>query len=566
VEINFLNPSETSSNELSAKSDGVDTTYHLVAAVRDPNLPQPSVIFQFENERSNIETTIGAGTRVGTTDTYEFDWNLSGVGDGTYLLKAVYFSGSTEVGRDEDEVVVNNAGEEDPILPTDDEQAETAEFVYPENGGMLGFFTTGSGASIATTAVLEVSLSEAASSVIAYYSITEPGQEPVYIECGDADPTPPEENSATQVQCTLEEPTSPSAVTAVAAVAIDAADDPLLMTITESGDGHRVTGYTQVPTDVTLDPATQTQAVNVCAQVITATVVDQEDRSVSGVNVDAHAQGPTDNLFFDDNDTSGNNSSSSKPPDMNHATDEAAANCESAESPPPRGGTQGQHENPDPSVPGGSPDVKHIESRVGTNLDGEFKFQLTSGDSGGTQITAWADTDGNDQRCSEEASGNASIGWAVFAPTPATVTADGDGDPCPTPTPSASPSTSTSPSASPSTSPSPTTSPTPDPSGDRRIGKFSGNKTRVHRGRFVRFTGRVFADEEACSNRVKVKFKKKVRGKPGWRLVSTKDTDTNGDFAFKSKVFKRTKFRVDAPPESFCDRAKSRRRTVRIRN
>jgi len=133
----FLNPAEGTSTEISAKADGTDASYHLVASASAVP-PDPTVEFKYAE--GDVETDIGPGSRVGASDTWEFDWTTLPA-DGDYTVIAILFSGPTEVSRHELEVVVNN--EDGPReLPLDPEpQGETVEMMYPVNGGPLGFYT-----------------------------------------------------------------------------------------------------------------------------------------------------------------------------------------------------------------------------------------------------------------------------------------------------------------------------------------------------------------------------------------------------------------------------------------
>jgi hypothetical protein len=567
--IEFVNPAKTSSVLISDK----ERPYHINAWVS--SLPTNPVVEFTLVGSGGVSTTIGPGEQTdGRDDTFEFFWTIPDtVKEGTATLRAVLFQDftgpgtGTEVARTEMPVRINNRGAPGPFPGDTDAAGETVEIIYPENGGDLGVYITPDGSR--QSFIVEVVASSGTPRVQAYYSTAKAGTAPGYKVCGGFRTVT---GSGTDPRTLTFECVVPKAdfaldVTAVAVVPNDTpAPAPPQPDFTDSGDGHTVDAYFQRPQAVVNAPTSAGNTpINTC-QRIASTVTDQFGRPIASMNVDVHAVGPTDSLRFD----TSTRSDPRQAPDSNHTATEPGGVCNADSAFTGTGGTQGVH-----SVPLAA-DEKHIESTaaVGTDVTGTFEFQLASDAAGSTQVTVWADQDNDDQLCAQEPRGVTAIGWGQAAPAP--VSDENDVGTClvaeptpgatPTESPTEGPSTSASPSGDPSPTSSPSTSPTPDPSGDRRIGKFSGNKTRVQRGRFVRFTGRVFADEEACSNGVKVKFKKKVRGKPGgFRLVSTKTTDANGDFAFKSKVFKRTTFRVDAPPESFCDKAVSRRRTVRIK-
>jgi hypothetical protein len=442
-QIRFLNPAEDTSIEISARADGVDSAYHLVAWVGE--VPSsPVVEFQYQ-QGSDPTISIGTASRVGSSDTWELLWQDANLpDDGNYTLKAILFSGASEVSRHELAVEVNN--QDGPAsLPTDnEEQGETAELTYPQNAGPLGFFTSGSGDDQETNAIFDVSHSQdTPDDITAYYTVSAPGSDPEFNACGTEAP----DDAADGIRCALDSDHSPEQVTAVAAVA-EHLEFPLAEDPEDAADAHRVSPYVQIPTNVTINPPTQgnVAAPGSCSAFIAATVLDQQNRHIQGVNVDVHAQGPSDNLFFDDTDSSGDNTSAHQAPDEGGHTTERPVNCEADGEPPFNNNqTQGEHEQAPPT-----PDIKHIESVPGSTDDaGQFRFQLHSKDVGGTQFTAWADVDGNDLFCPDEPNGAGSIGWGQAAPAPTGV--GPDEQTCPEPSPTASPTAS------------PTTSPTSPP-------------------------------------------------------------------------------------------------------
>ncbi len=462
--IQILNPDQTTSEIISNKNDGVDTSYHLVAWVNSPSSGD-TVQFQYVPEGGR-EINIVCGETGQTQaafvapDTYECHWDLTNVPEGseTGIVRAQLYSNSTTpVATDEEPAEI-------------DREAETVEILYPRNGGEVGFYTQPGGAS---TAMIDVSTSgatteggQATEFVRVYYSVSAPGTEPSFILCGDEETTGGSQDS---VRCTLTEDDpetaaneahSPSQVTAIAAVPgfVDPVPlDPLNPEVFGAADAHRAFGYEQNPTTVSIVPSTQNATRATCSQQITATVTDSRGRQVVGVNVDVHAQGPTDNLSFDDSDDDDANSDH-KPPE-NHQT-EPAIDCEA--DPKEFGGQQGDHDQI------GS-DVKHIESLEtaggGTDDNGRFTFQLYSPDAGTTQFTAWADEDGNDRFCEAEAHGDGSIGWDTTAPSPTGVAADETSCPAVDASPSPSPTDTASPSPTDTASPSPTDTASPSPTG-----------------------------------------------------------------------------------------------------
>ncbi len=415
--IEFLNPDDDTSTEISDKFD-VDNAYHLNAFVNEVPV-NPAVEFEIQNTSStNAEiTNIGLADRVGN-DTFELFWQtpLNSLEDGEFILRAILFSGGNEVDRDEETVLINR---ESPASPLDDPEpgpAETVEITSPENGETLGFFTDASGTS---RIIIEGVPSVAGSTpdpdspgtnfIRGFYSLTPPGDEPEWTDCGfqrsSSDDDATTTRRETRVRCTLTSGQNPRFITAVALVANDTPPTRAgpSASFDDSGDAHRVFAELQNPTSVLVSNQgsganpqnTQDVAVGDCANFV-ADILDQNGAPFAGANVDVHAQGPSDQLRFD---TGSDDSDANQPPDQGHAQ-EIAFNCDDDET----GGLQGER-----NILGGS-DVKHIETTgVGSDRNGRFSFGVRSDVRGVTQITAFADENGDDQQCSLEASGNAAV-------------------------------------------------------------------------------------------------------------------------------------------------------------
>ena len=518
--IEFLNPDESTSAEISAKDDdpgaGTETTYHIVATVN--SLPSNySVTFQYQEDGS-APTTIGNGTLVGA-DTFELFWPSSAMpDDGAYTLIAILSSGGTEVSRDTEAVTVNNQSDSaDPIRDFRNDQGSTVEIVDPGNADGLGFYDA-PGGDVVWAASIIVRFSDGTTRLTPYYSVSPPGSEPEFEACGNGNETAA--NAADGVRCELVSPHTPTQVTGVAVVAADQPIPSPAPADVDSADGHRVTGYVSDPSSVTIS-GSPTGAVSIesCTPEITATVFDQNGSRVVGANVDVHAQGPNDTLAFDSNAPSEN-----KAPE-NHAT-ETARDCET--DPEAADGEQGWHE-------AGTQDRKHIESVDGTADNGTFTFRLYSAAPGSTQYTVWADEDSNDRQCANEAQADGAIGWGS---TPPAVTGLPDEDTtCTTSTqsPSTSPSTR-SPSPTPtqsSASPSPTQStqsPSPTPTETQKPTEQvpSSVSIKYDKGSPDRFKGSVATSKRKCArNRTVVIFKvKKGRDKK----VGTDKTSRGGNY------------------------------------
>ncbi|MDQ4065368.1 MAG: hypothetical protein M3161_04915 [Actinomycetota bacterium] len=570
-EIQFYNPSPGNSTVISTKSDGSDTTYHLVAVARE--VPSnPLVEFKYQVGTAN-EISIGIATRVGETDAFELNWSVPTSLDGSITLKAILYNGAIEVGRDQQTATVNNS--DSPESP----QAETVEITYPRNGSNAGFWTPATGQAFtvvnttSSVALAPPSTSRGTLSVTVRYTKTPPGQEPAWISCGTATPS---SAGTASTRCTLASGDTPAQVTGIAAQA----SQQLSQLATGSGDAHRVFPYNQVPTRVTLNPESQSgKPAGACADIITATLLDQNDQPIAGANVDVHAKGPTDNLRFDD---SAGNSSAHQTPDKAHTptAGEQAWDCEGSGG----SGAQGDHE-----LSPGNPDIKHIESAAaGSGNDGTFKFQLYSPDGPGTtEIGVWADTDDDDQWCVEETSGRGSIGWtapaATASPSP-TQTASPSPTASPTRSPTSSPTARPTGTASPGATPTqeprelgpelqncprpgatPTGTTTQTPPGANRSISLDASKNTRFPGRAVTLTGQITSDNPQCVNNEVVEIERRIHGTNSFRPFRTTATDDDGNYSVRMKVRRGADYQAIAPAQGPCDEATSAPETVRVR-
>jgi len=443
--IEFINPSGSGhSEELSDKNDGTDDSYHLVAWV-DTLPPNPSVEFRYLDPATGSQVTIGNGTQTGIADTFDFKWTIPNdlPEEEQITIYAVLFSGGTEIDRDTESDIFLNQHDPDPANPTDTSEpaAETVEITYPANGGAWGLFTP---RDRGTAGVINVTASEGTNFVRVVYTVTSPGQEPLWTQCG----IETTEDAADGVRCTLSSRHKGTQVTAVGAIANDSPDPDLFdpsddRTFDDSGDAHRVQTYEQVPGTVTLDqPSQDNAAPGTCSRVFTATLVDQFGVPIANANMDVHARGPVDEIAFDN----GSNTSPNKRPDTAGHSSEVARDC--SEDPSTAAGTQGDHEAPTGN------DTKHIESATtaGTSDVGRFTFQLYSPQPGNTEFVIWSDLDDDDAFCSTEKSASGSVGWGQAA---AGSTLSTELSACPSPTSSPLPGPSTA-------SPSPTGTESPD--------------------------------------------------------------------------------------------------------
>lgn len=528
--IELINPSKGSSLVLSDKNDGTDAKYHIVAAVS--SVPaNPAVEFELE-DADGVRTTIPA-SRVGTTDTWEAFTDVPET-FADYTLRAALFSGQTELDRDQEAVTVDNTPDDPPF-----NQGETVEITYPTNGGPWGVYTAPTGV---TAGIIEATLSTSSQPeppirfLRGLYTVTSTGTEPVWQDCIGGNKSV--SGASVRLRCTLKNADINTPVTAVALVPNDTpAPSPYNSGFDAAADGHRVFSYKQTAETVTIDSPSTTVAaasnVYPCKK-LTATVLDQNSRQIAGINVDVHAKGPTDNLRFH---TTGTFADASKAPDEGSHGTESAYDCTAAAN----GGSQGEH-----NVIGDN-DRKHIESINHTNDLGQYSFALKDENApagtGETQITVWADSDGDDEYCSQEASGDAAIGWGVPAPSPSGQAAEANNCPVPEPTPT--------PTGSPTETPTPTKCEDgKDNDGDGKVdGQDRGcNNDDTEAGEVKRFNssfsrfaydydakgfrGRVDSSKYRCKRNRTVVLRRAQRGKDP-RVGIDRKTGRHGGFFIK---------------------------------
>ena len=244
--VEFVNPDSETSAEISWKDDtsggNTGTTYHLVAWVRNA-ATDATVTFSYKTD-SSTPTTIGTATRVGSTETFEFNWpSTPAVADGAYTLTATVTSGGATA-TDTEAITVNNTTESPPdpdALDPTNAQSETVEITAPANGGTLAF-TEDPAPTVALKATVQVKPSADVTELTPYFTTSAPGNEPVWTACPSGSET--KDEAANGVDCALPGGTNGTSVTGIAVVASDdpTAPAPVPGPDTESGDAHRVTG------------------------------------------------------------------------------------------------------------------------------------------------------------------------------------------------------------------------------------------------------------------------------------------------------------------------------------
>jgi hypothetical protein len=427
--IKFLNPSDYGEARVASSRDLPGHGYHLVVTVNE--VPSEARVI-FEIESASLERRrLGAAEQQGA-HAFALNWRVppqEELPSGAYTLRAILFSGNRQVSDDEINVQVRQTR---PAVKID----------HPGNGDRMGVYQPpGEGARWNT--IIDYTFSTATEQVAFFYSLTPPGQEPEWHGCGTARVSSrvgggaPEPESRRHL-CELDEGHDGTQVTGVAAVATDipfplarnsiTASNPLFGD--SSGDAHSVHAYRQLPSSVSFrvqgdEPGTEGPRmydVDSCTNQILAFARDQVNRPVAGVNIDVHATGPEETdgrtgLRFDVSTGSGG-TDANRPPEQNHQDETGAWSCAPRTAVagvtvvgPGPAGSQGNHRNPN------GPDTRHVESTQGTDLNGRFRFRLYSDQPGGTQITAWADLDGDDMYCALEPAAHLSVGWNQVPPS-----------------------------------------------------------------------------------------------------------------------------------------------------
>ena len=565
--IEWVNPSSHSS-EISAEDKGGDAAgsgqYHLVAWVNFA--PANSIVeFKYSAGTSTAETTITpanvGATKVGT-DTYEWFWPATGTdasktipNDGPITLKAQLFASGVLCDQDNQSATVNDDAEAaspgPPPSPASG-AAEGVEIVSPENGGEWGVYRHPESA--VSTGLVDMKLSKGQATqpptppdpepsyVRLVYSISAPGTEPAWKDCDNSPVETGGEDEMTE-RCELASDDDPEEVNLVGAVANDTptAPDgtplPFDAANNDSGDAHRVVPYRQNATTVVLQyedgngaaagsPSpnqSSAQATGGCTPLLVGTFTDQKGRPIANLNVDSHAQGPSDALKF----ASGGGTHAFKNPDKGTHTSEPAHACGTGANGTggSSSGNQGDHEEQ------GEFDIKHIESTNNTNNQGKFIFRLHSPVDGSTQVVVFADEDADDQYCSSEANASASASWGAGSAAPAPAGPSSEETFCPIPGATVTPSPS---SPSPS-SPSPTAS-SPSPTPTETVGPgLSQSRTRFTSFRYRRgaFRGQIDSDYEPCDSNRSIVIRKVRRGPD--RVVARDRTDGGGRFSARER-------------------------------
>lgn len=574
--IAFLNPSSFASNGTTIvvsdtapnKPEGASESYKLSAWVS--NAPTDAIV-EFEVRQVSVlpgaeQTTVEAQTKL-AGNTFEGEWSIpEDWSNGTYEVIATLYTGGLETDTARVEVQLTRPAAKAHIsYPTSDAgDAALGRWgtFYPLGSastdrspkGRIGVNYTDHERGAATTFVRT------------FYTTSSPGQNPSWTACGTektgSHPILPNDQAADGVRCRLNSSTDQSRVTAVAAVANSSTGPEMEAQLNGAGDVLRVTTpYAQTPSKLTFVEGGTGESVDLdetddfpCHQV-ELSVADQYQLEILGANVDVHAWGPGDDLWFN---TGRSAPDSVQAPDRGTHAREDGYDCLSRQHTDQAADDQGEH-----GVTGG-PDLKHVESAgSGTSDTGGWVFELkpdpaeATGANHTTQFVVWIDeqNDGrntnNDTLDSSEVAlcGSVGFGGSPESPvgTPVIALEECTGEsrtPTPTTTPTAS--ASSSPSTSPSTSPTPTTR------ADRSI---SLSAARLRGTRFA-FSGRVTSEEQGCARSKVVRLQKRTLDNR-WKTVQETKTDVEGNYRMTRRVRKKTRFRALAPATEDCARAVS---------
>jgi hypothetical protein len=533
-----------------AKNEGANASYRLSAWTA--NAPQGALV-EFELVPGDVTgltkpMTIGAGQPV-ASDTFEYQWDIAegptGVSEGIHDLKTtLYDANSEELAVDTMKVSFLHGATE----PAEDNNVPAVDLIYPVSGGQLGQFTAPNGR---TNSVLESKSSKKGIfTVQAWFTTSLPGTAPVWKLCnaresdvGFADGvrcTYPTDDASTKE---INEAVDPSQVTAVG-LAGRAREDgtadvarvlPYVQEITALGSQllakSSTTGGPSATTAGTLTKQKNEAGLFPCSDWFRVKVTDQVGRAIAGANLDAHAQGPTDQLKFHNGYLSADTTPPVfQPPSEGHSFPETATKCNSTHDAEAKQGEHGL---------GGQPDRKHIETMAGSRDSGLIDFALQTDQPGTTQLTVWAEKKDDDKFCSGEPSVAVAFGWGTDQAPSAQGEQPADCVEIPDP------------------------EPTEEPVDGSRTAAIEPSATAVKTGRSTTIVGSIDAANDLCEAGQTLKLKAKKPSARRFRTIATGTTDAFGLSGFQVKIERTKVYRVVAPVAGECALAKSTVRRIR---
>ena len=535
-------------------SGGVDASYRLSAWTA--SAPQGALV-DFELVPGDLTLTkpmtIGAGQPV-AGDTFEYQWDIAegptGVSEGLHDLKAtLYDANGEQLAADTIRVNFLHGTTE----AQQDDNVPSLDITYPVSGGPMGQFTAPNGRTNSVIDAKTSKVSPAGYSVQAWFTTSPPGTAPVWRLCNAG-----EDDLSTGlpdgVRCTypidnpdtkeINEAVDPTRVTAVGLAGKKREDG--------TADVVRVMPYAQDPTSLTSvllakgttggpstsnAPGTPVQSKDTddavrfpCSDWLRVKVTDQVGRSIAGANLDAHAQGPTDQLKFHNGILSANPKPVFQPPSEGHSFPEAADTCTQTHD---QAAQQGEHGL------GGQPDRKHIETTSGTRDNGLIDYALRTDQPGTTQLTVWVDKKDDDRFCTDEPSTAAAFGWGTDQAPAAHGEQPADCAVIPDP------------------------EPTEEPFDGSRSATIEPTATAVRSGRSTTVIGSIEAADDLCEAGQTLKLKSKKVTARRFRTIASATTDAFGLASFDVKVERTKVYRVVAPAAGECALAKSTIRKIR---
>ena len=460
--IHLLNPSAaydpsggSSPPAVSDKPDGVANAYHVVAWTE--GAPTGARVEASVTSGGSVHP-IGGLVRVGQSAMWETLWDIpEGLAQGPATISIRLLepseTGFNELARDEVEVRLRHKGTGSPGLE-DQGPDEAVSLRWPLPNGRLGFFKPSGGK---WHGAVDLAVSAGAERVDVFYSVSEPGTEPLYKFCGNAAVTPGAVPLFVRADCGLLEEDLPSDVTAVGALARLSTDptgvvDPEAFS-QESADVNVAAGYVQKRNDMRLNLLPFGRALQEQCVTFVVGVSDGFSRPVQGVNLDVHLEGPAAASFAVASQSSGGRAPDSEGhtpvPAVNFAGTESGEQGSHGDPPPSEGEPEegepeegepeegepeeGEPEEGEPAPEGeaGAEGVapRHRESTDGSGLSGGdgvgpggWRFDLYSAEAGIADLTVWIDGGRPGQRDDDvlgrsEPLASARAQWFSEAPT-----------------------------------------------------------------------------------------------------------------------------------------------------
>ena len=368
--IRFVNPSgyaDDAGNNVSNKLD-VNNFFHVVTRVDLPNLIDGVDILISSDGGASFSKLPGEASRVGTSDTWEYQWVTDNIDAGSYVLRAQ---------------IRNTERFEDREIEVDND-LNTLDIASPANNASAPF--------VERETTVTGTASADAEGVAFYYTKTAPRDTrdaEQWTQCGAIELPAAEEPQPFEGQCALAEDDQASAVTGIAAITtfcdpiFGCNPDELGSTTGESGDAHRVIGTDSTPV-MRITPQNGEGGAGSCQRIV-VDIEDETGQPIGNENVDVHLQGPIERVHFCTPDAGGSDRDG-----------------------PEEGGHTVEAGEQDEAFHQGT-GVRHTEGTTGPS--GRFIFGITSRALGRSTLTVWLDRGDNDELDSGEETERATFRW-----------------------------------------------------------------------------------------------------------------------------------------------------------